>query len=104
MNTGLPCTFAHRLFTTLMATTQRRSTWTLAERRRRLERPLSPKNSSLRSLFDDCAPAATGEVAGARPARPEDEREQGADDADDEQDVADGMNVEAARRDVDGPG
>ena len=45
------------------------------------------------AIVDDTL--ASREVAGTRPARPEDEREQGADDADDEQDVADGVDVEA---------
>src|SRR5215813_7754150 len=50
------------------------------------------------------ARAAVGEVAGASPTRPEDQREQGADDADDEQDVADRVQVEAGGGHVDRPG
>src|SRR5690349_10977006 len=58
-------------------------------------------------LVDDGAPAGRafrrdGATAEAAPGRPEHHRDEGADDADDEQDVADGVNVEAGRRDVDG--
>src|SRR5207247_357052 len=57
--------------------------------------------SDLVVLADDLAPSSGR--ACAAPARPEDEREQRAHRADDQQDPPDRVQVEAVRRDVDGP-
>src|SRR5207249_4649892 len=56
-------------------------------------------------LLDHGAAAAPAlrEVAGARPTRPEHEREQRPNDADDEQDVTDRVDVDPARRHVNRP-
>src|SRR5438094_1940603 len=53
-------------------------------------------------LADDLATPTAAGCTGAAPARPEDQREQHADRPDDQQDPADRVDVEPARRDVHG--
>src|SRR6266513_522473 len=57
-------------------------------------------------VLDDRRPparlgAGSTAAADAAPGRPEHHRDEGADDADDEEDVANRVNIEAGRRDVD---